>query len=106
MPDISGVGGSLDRSRVRTSSGIEWQDLPLALPHPDPPSLTEAEAQLLELVAAGLSTRLAASVLHVSPQAVAYHLGNLLSKFQCQNRAGLISRAFCDRCADAGHLAT
>jgi hypothetical protein len=30
----------------------------------------------------------------VSRQAVTYHVGNLLAKFQCSSRTGLVSRAF------------
>ena len=57
------------------------------------PELTCREADVLELVAEGLSTREMGRSLHVSPQAVTYHIGNLLAKFQCSNRAGLVTRA-------------
>ncbi len=60
------------------------------------PGLTEAERRVLVAVAAGLSTQAIASRLFVSRQAVAYHIGNLLRKFQVGNRAGLVSRAFVD----------
>lgn len=49
---------------------------------------------MLVLVAEGLSTRQAASALVVTEQAVTYHISNLLSKFGCGNRAGLVARAF------------
>lgn len=57
-------------------------------------NLTEREADVLELVAEGRSTSEAAQDLFVSHQAVTYHVGNLLGKFQCTNRAGLVARAF------------
>ena len=56
--------------------------------------LTEREADVLELAAVGLTTGAIARDLYVSPQAVTYHLGNLMAKLQCRNRAGLVSRAF------------
>lgn len=58
------------------------------------PILTPRESSVLELAAEGLSTRQIADALFVSEQAITYHLGNLLSKFACENRAGLVSRAF------------
>lgn len=59
-----------------------------------PPVLTPRESLVLELVAEGHSTRQMAQTLIVSEQAITYHVGNLLSKFACENRAGLVSRAF------------
>jgi DNA-binding NarL/FixJ family response regulator len=59
-----------------------------------PPSLTPRESIVLELVAEGFSTRQIAETLGVSEQAITYHVGNLLSKFTCENRAGLVGRAF------------
>jgi DNA-binding CsgD family transcriptional regulator len=58
------------------------------------PTLTRREVRILELVAAGWSTRRIAEVLSVSAQAVTYHVGNLLAKFGTENRAGLVGRAF------------
>lgn len=58
------------------------------------PLVTSAEARVLELVAEGLSSREIACRLHVSRQAVTYHIGNLLGRFGCTNRAGLVARAF------------
>lgn len=59
-----------------------------------PPIPTPSELNVLELVALGLSTPDIAKHLHVSRQAVTYHIGNLLSKFQIENRAGLVARAY------------
>lgn len=56
--------------------------------------LTEREADVLVLLAAGLSTGDIARRLYVSRQAVTYHVGNLLAKLQCENRTGLVARAF------------
>lgn len=56
--------------------------------------LTDREAEVLQQLAEGKSTRAAARCLYVSHQAVTYHVGNLLAKFQSTNRTGLVSRAF------------
>ena len=58
------------------------------------PKLTARESRVLELIAEGLATHQVARTLHVSDQAVTYHVGNLLSKFNCGNRAGLVARAY------------
>jgi DNA-binding CsgD family transcriptional regulator len=57
-------------------------------------SLTRAESRVLALAAAGHSTSEIAVHLCVSRQAVAYHVGNLLRKFQASNRPGLVARAY------------
>ena len=72
---------------------VEIQHVPILEPLRIP-GLTRREADVLELVAEGMSTRDMARSLYVSPQAVTYHIGNLLAKFQCSNRAGLVARAF------------
>jgi DNA-binding CsgD family transcriptional regulator len=56
--------------------------------------LTDREQAVLEQLAEGKSTREAAQCLYVSDQAITYHVGNLLTKFQCRSRTGVISRAF------------
>jgi DNA-binding NarL/FixJ family response regulator len=56
--------------------------------------LTDREEAVLELLAEGWSTEEAARSLYVSRQAITYHVGNLLAKFQCANRTGLVARAF------------
>jgi DNA-binding NarL/FixJ family response regulator len=56
--------------------------------------LTEREAAVLGFLAEGMSTEDAANALYVSHQAVTYHVGNLLGKFQCSNRTGMVAKAF------------
>jgi DNA-binding NarL/FixJ family response regulator len=58
------------------------------------PFLSGRENEILPLVAEGLSTRAIAGKLFVSEQAVTYHVSNLLSKFNRENRAGLVSLAY------------
>lgn len=55
---------------------------------------TSHELVVLELVALGLSNRQIAIRLWTSRQTVTYHIGNLLSKFMVQTRAGLVARAY------------
>jgi DNA-binding CsgD family transcriptional regulator len=56
--------------------------------------LTDREGAVLEQLAEGVSSRHAARRLYVSHQTVTYHVGNLLSKFQCANRTGVVARAY------------
>ena len=56
--------------------------------------LTDREEAVLEQLAEGKSSREAAQCLYVSHQAVTYHVGNLLAKFQCTSRTGIVARAF------------
>jgi DNA-binding CsgD family transcriptional regulator len=57
------------------------------------PALTGREAEVLRLIASGLSSREAASHLHVSSKDIDYHVGHLFQKLGCHNRSGLIGRA-------------
>ena len=57
-------------------------------------ALTDRETAVLEQLAEGKSTSAAARSLYVSPQAITYHVGNLLAKFGCTSRTGVVSRAF------------
>lgn len=72
-----------------------------AVPITVPPNLTPRESLVLEMVAEGLPTRQIAESLFVSEQAITFHVGNLLSKFGCDNRTGLVARAFILRYLDA-----
>lgn len=56
--------------------------------------LTDRERTVLEQLAEGKSSHEAARSLYVSDQAITYHVGNLLAKFQCANRTAMIARAF------------
>jgi DNA-binding CsgD family transcriptional regulator len=58
------------------------------------PRLTTQEILILELVAAGLTTREIAARICVSAKDVEYHIGNLILKFAANNRTGVVSRAF------------
>jgi len=60
--------------------------------------LTRREAEVLERVLEGMSTRQIASQLFLSEQGVKMHLGRLFKKFGVANRAQLIVRAFQRAC--------
>jgi len=49
-------------------------------------SLTERETQVLQLVACGLSNQSIAQEIHVEAVTVRYHISNILSKLQLENR--------------------
>jgi DNA-binding CsgD family transcriptional regulator len=59
-----------------------------------PARLTRREAQVLEQLAVGLTSAQIGATLFLSEQAVTYHVGNLLSKFQSPSRTALVARAF------------
>jgi DNA-binding CsgD family transcriptional regulator len=56
--------------------------------------VTDREREVLEQLAEGKSSHEAAQALYVSDQAITYHVGNLLAKFQCTNRTALVAQAF------------
>jgi DNA-binding CsgD family transcriptional regulator len=58
------------------------------------PALTRREAEVLRLIASGLSSREAATDLHVSRKDIDFHVEHLFQKLGCHNRAGLIGRAY------------
>ncbi len=60
---------------------------------PEGPSLTPREAQILELIAKGLSNRLAAETLGVSPATVRTHLEHIYAKLEVSNRTEAVMEA-------------
>ncbi len=60
---------------------------------PEGPSLTPREAQILELIAKGLSNRLAAETLRVSPATVRTHLEHIYAKLEVSNRTEAVMEA-------------
>ncbi len=57
-------------------------------------TVTHREAEILHLLSQGLSTKILASHLHISPHTVESHRKNLLAKFQVKNTAELIKAAY------------
>jgi DNA-binding NarL/FixJ family response regulator len=68
-------------------------------------SLTRREADVLERLLEGLSTRDIAGQLFVSEQGVKLHLGRLFKKFGVSNRSQLILHAFQQVCPFNGRIA-
>ncbi len=56
--------------------------------------LTRREERVLELLAEGLSSAEIASSLAVSTKDIEFHVGNLIAKFLCRNRTGVVARAY------------
>lgn len=67
--------------------GLQEQEVPSAGPGPRVAGLSEREVQVLRLVAAGRTTQEIATALFRSPNTVANHVRNILSKTQAANRA-------------------
>ena len=67
----------------------------LAAPAPaaEPPRLTPREAEVLELVAAGLSTQELARALAISPHSVESHVRKAMAKLGAANRAHAVALA-------------
>jgi DNA-binding CsgD family transcriptional regulator len=90
----------LERARARHRARLA-----LAAPHPasdaEPSGLTDREAQILRLVAAGRTNMAIARTLDVSPRTVAKHLEHVYRKLGVTSRAAAVSRA----AASAGAVA-
>jgi DNA-binding CsgD family transcriptional regulator len=62
--------------------------------HPRPGSLSEREAQVLRLLAAGKTNRAIADALFISEKTVARHVSNIFDKLGVSNRSGATAWAF------------
>jgi DNA-binding NarL/FixJ family response regulator len=75
-------------------------------PHTPPAQLaelTEREREILRLVAAGLSNADIASRLVISPLTVKTHVGRILAKLDCHDRAQLVALAYETGLVTPGH---
>jgi DNA-binding NarL/FixJ family response regulator len=59
-----------------------------------PRTLSETDAAILQLLAAGSSSVKIATHLHMSRQAVDYHIHAMLRSLKAVNRPGLVSKAY------------
>jgi DNA-binding NarL/FixJ family response regulator len=78
------LGATLDARLVRD----------LSSPRPLPGGLTEREAQVLRLVAAGRTNREVAVELYLSEKTIARHLSNIFTKIHVSSRSGATAYAF------------
>ena len=67
--------------------------MPSGQPSGTPPELTVREAEILPLLAEGLSSKVIADRLCLTEQTIKWYRMRLLDKFQASNTAGVISRA-------------
>ena len=67
---------------------------PMRYARPDVGALTEREREVLELVGRGLSNDEIASRLVISPATARTHVGNVMSKLGCHDRAQLVIAAY------------
>jgi DNA-binding NarL/FixJ family response regulator len=75
-------------SRVQLAVAIGLQ----ASPDPEArwPSLSSSEQQIVVLIGFGMTTRLAANHLYLSPKTIEYHLGRIYRKLQITSRRQLL----------------
>lgn len=75
-------------SRVQLAVAIGLQ----ASPDPEArwPSLSPSEQQIVVLIGFGMTTRLAANHLYLSPKTIEYHLGRIYRKLQITSRRQLL----------------
>ncbi|MGZ6142183.1 MAG: response regulator transcription factor [Myxococcales bacterium] len=93
------AGGGAQRARLGPDAGLQLAILeepgdpaPRVAIARDRWQLTARQAQVLELVAQGLSNRRMAATLACSESTVELHVGALLDKAQCESRAQLVAR--------------
>jgi LuxR family maltose regulon positive regulatory protein len=77
-------------SRLLTAFGADWEDVD-ERPLPEP--LTKREAEILELIAAGLTNREIASQLVISPETVKKHTSNIYGKLNVSSRTEAVATA-------------
>lgn len=82
--DDLGVGGDVDARLQRAPS----------TPTPLPAGLTEREAEVLRLVAAGRTNKAVAAALFLSDKTIARHLSNIFTKLGVTTRTGATAFAF------------
>ena len=56
--------------------------------------LNTRQAEILEHLATGARTNRIAAALYLSPQAVSYHITQMLTQFAVESRTGLVARAY------------
>jgi DNA-binding CsgD family transcriptional regulator/tetratricopeptide (TPR) repeat protein len=91
------VGAAWDASRVRQhlrTLGIRRRLTKSTRPTTGWPSLTDAETAVAELVAQGLTNRVVAQRLYLSPHTVSMHLRHIFTKLDINTRVELTRLAF------------
>lgn len=60
----------------------------------EPPDFTSREAEILALLAAGLSTNEVGRELHISGHTVTHHIGKMMNRIEASNRTELVARGY------------
>ncbi len=98
--DVDGAAASFDAARSRFEELGAQLDLrhlhDVTAPRPStlPAGLTEREAEVLRLVAEGLTNKQMAQRLHLSEKTVSRHLSNIFAKIDVTSRSGATAYAF------------
>jgi ATP/maltotriose-dependent transcriptional regulator MalT len=106
--DEDGARHSLARAADifdRLGAVVDAQQLPGFATPSLPAGLTEREAEVLGLVAAGHTNREIATALHLSERTVARHLSNIFTKIGVTTRTAAAAFAFEHHLSDAAHRA-
>ena len=67
------------------------------------PVLNSRQVEILEHLATGARTSRIAAALYLSPQAVSYHITQMLTQFGVESRTGLVARAYHYGVLDVNH---
>jgi DNA-binding CsgD family transcriptional regulator len=93
LAQVAGSANRMDCAKCRTENSGE------PLPHRQ---LSEPDAMILEAVATGISSLQIAHRLHLSRQAVDYHVKGMQRQFDAVNRMELVSKAYVAGVLDVG----
>lgn len=92
-PALAEAAGLLEKYRERRGTAPAVASAPLEKGAPMPDGLTEREAQVVRLVARGLTDKEIAAQLFISPRTVDGHLRNIFNKVGVGNRVALAAYA-------------
>ncbi|MGF1339796.1 MULTISPECIES: response regulator transcription factor [unclassified Streptomyces] len=94
MSGEAGLSPKVQRRLLERVTGSETVPAPCALPSELPDGLTPREAEVLVLIAEGLSNREIARALHVSAATVKTHINNLFAKTGARDRTQAVRYAY------------
>ncbi|MFF1462953.1 response regulator [Streptomyces sp. NPDC058330] len=94
MSGEAGLSPKVQRRLLERVTGSEAVPAPCALPSELPDGLTPREAEVLVLIAEGLSNREIARALHVSAATVKTHINNLFAKTGARDRTQAVRYAY------------
>jgi ATP/maltotriose-dependent transcriptional regulator MalT len=99
--DAAGAKASFASARALFEEiGVRLDEADASEPRPLPAGLTEREAEVLRLVATGLSNKDVAAQLHLSAKTVSRHVSNIFAKLGVSSRVAATAFAFAHDIAD------